>query len=105
MVRAKHPEVGLWSPGRFADKDLVLFFEHIPKHERPAATPVIRSKLEAYSDEPSDDGWTVKGFLNRVNELGLVKSSRAPPRPPIGVGQGRVDLKATEMTGDMTGKL
>lgn len=84
LVREAHPEVGLWAPGRFAEKDAVRFYDQIPNAERARAVPTIRTRLEIYVREASDDGWTLKGFLDRFNGLGQHRNRGSPRLLTVG---------------------
>jgi hypothetical protein len=69
VANRRRPELGLWSPGRFADRDAVDFYGQIPKGQLPAAVPLIRKRVEIFFDQPDPDGWPLKNFLDGFNAL------------------------------------
>jgi len=79
-VSDKHPELGLYSPGRFADRDATDFYRRIPDNARAKATKLILERIRIFASLPNDDGWSLRSFLDAFNALG----ARPPPadRPP-----------------------
>jgi len=72
-VEKANPGNGPWYPGRFADRDAVEFFRSIG----PENLPSIRPKADAFIASKSTEGWPLKEFLDRFNQLG-----RGPPARP-----------------------
>lgn len=95
LVEKHHPKLGFWDPGLWAESDARKFFDRIKPEDLPGRVPVIRARLEAYVAQPSDDGWTVRGFIDRINELGQPGGgrngrARASPRS-VAVGAVRAE--------------
>lgn len=85
-VNRVRPDLGLWNPGRWAERDAQDFFEQVgPKDQWAKAAPVIRQRIEAYVASPSgrEDGWSLKGFIDAFNRLGAKGTAAKPSFKPV----------------------
>lgn len=78
VAQRRRPRLGMWSPGRFADRDAVDFYSRIPKQRLREVVPIIRKRVWLFFDHADPDGWPLKNFLDRFNALGSPGLSQIP---------------------------
>jgi len=84
-IEADHPDLGMYSPGKWAERDAATFFERIPRASWAAYTGLFRTRIKAFSQSERfrADGWNASDFFEHFNALGAAAQPRKSEYPPI----------------------
>lgn len=70
-VEREQPEVGLWVPGRFSDRDAEKLLRDLGNIQ--AALPELERKIALFAKDPDMQPWSMAKFCDKYTAIGLPK--------------------------------